>query len=74
MEKTDTSLAVLAALSPGKVLLQDPHAGAPQELARTDFEALWSGFVVLVSSRAFVQGFSRRFDFSRFIPEIIRYR
>ncbi|RWQ27082.1 MAG: type I secretion system permease/ATPase, partial [Mesorhizobium sp.] len=60
--------------SAGKVLVQDPQSGAPQELARADFDLLWSGYVVLVTSRAFSQGFSRRFDFSWFIPEIIRYR
>lgn len=74
IEKADGSFALLAALSAGKVLLQDPQAGAPQEFSRTDFDLLWGGYVVLVTSRAFSHGFSRRFDFSWFIPEIIRYR
>lgn len=74
VEKADGSFAVLAALSAGKVLLQDPPSGAPQEFSRADFDLLWGGYVVLVTSRAFWQGFSRRFDFSWFIPELIRYR
>ncbi|WP_245468712.1 ABC transporter transmembrane domain-containing protein, partial [Mesorhizobium sp. M1E.F.Ca.ET.063.01.1.1] len=74
IEKKDGSFALLAAASAGKVLLQDPQVGAPQELTREDFEARWSGHVILVTSRAFAHGFSRRFDFSWFIPEIIRYR
>ncbi|MEO5325231.1 type I secretion system permease/ATPase [Mesorhizobium sp. CC13] len=74
VEKKDGSFAVLAALSAEKVLLQDPLVGAPQELSRAEFEALWSGHAILVTSRAFADGFARRFDFSWFIPEIIRYR
>ncbi|MCA0277518.1 MAG: type I secretion system permease/ATPase [Proteobacteria bacterium] len=74
VEKTDGNFAVLAALSADKVLLQDPLLGAPQELSRAEFEALWSGHVILVTSRAFADGFAQRFDFSWFIPEIIRYR
>lgn len=74
IEKSDGSFAVLAALSGDKVLVQDPQVGPPQELSRADFEAGWSGFAILITSRAFAEGFSRRFDFSWFIPEIIRYR
>lgn len=74
VEKKDGSFAVLAALSAEKVLLQDPQVGAPQELSRAEFAALWSGQAILVTSRAFADGFVRRFDFSWFIPEIIRYR
>ncbi|MFI0844673.1 type I secretion system permease/ATPase [Mesorhizobium sp. IMUNJ 23232] len=74
VEKSDGSFAVLAALSADKVLVQDPLVQGPQELTRAEFEAGWSGYVILVTSRAFANGFSRRFDFSWFIPELIRYR
>ena len=74
VEKKDGGFAILAAMSADKVLLQDPSVGAPQELSRTEFEVLWSGYVILITSRAFADGFARRFDFSWFIPEIIRYR
>lgn len=74
IEKADGSFAILAALSAGKVLIQDPQLSAPRELSRVEFEAGWSGYVILVTSRAFADGFSRRFDFSWFIPELVRYR
>lgn len=74
IEKNDGSFAVLAAISSDKALLQDPQVGAAQELPRSEFEAGWSGYAILVTSRAFAEGFSRRFDFSWFVPEIIRYR
>lgn len=73
-EKADGSFAILAAVSREKVLLQDPQVGPPQELPRAEFEARWSGYVILVTSRAFEEGFARRFDFSWFVPELIRYR
>lgn len=74
IEKNDGSFAVLAAISADKVLLQDPQVGAAQEVLRSEFEAGWSGYAILITSRAFSEGFSRRFDFSWFVPEIIRYR
>jgi subfamily B ATP-binding cassette protein HlyB/CyaB len=74
VEKADGSFAILGAISKDKVLLQDPQVGPPQEISRAEFEARWSGYVILVTSRAFEDGSSRRFDFSWFIPELVRYR
>lgn len=65
---------VLAAAAADKVLIHDPCIGAATELSPTDFAAAWSGYAILVTSRAFSEGFSRRFDFSWFVPELIRYR
>lgn len=74
VEKVNGGFAILAALSAEKALIQDPAIGAVQELPRGEFEALWSGYAILITSRAFADGFARRFDFSWFIPELIRYR
>jgi ATP-binding cassette, subfamily B, bacterial HlyB/CyaB len=74
VEKASGGFAILAGLSADKVLIQDPAIGAAQELSREEFEAGWSGFAILITSRAFADGFARRFDFSWFIPEMIRYR
>jgi len=74
IQKRDGSFAVLAALSPGKVLMHDPLGGGVSELERGVFEAEWNGVAILVTRRAFVDGVARRFDFSWFIPEILRYR
>ena len=74
VEKADGSFAVLAAVAGDKVLIQDPQLGAPREMSLAAFIAGWSGLAILVTSRAFADGFARRFDFSWFIPELIRYR
>ena len=72
-EKAGGGFALLAACRDDRVLVQDPHDGV-QDLARDEFEAGWSGRVILVTSRAFAQGVLKRFDFSWFVPEILRYR
>ena len=72
-EKAGGGFALLAACRDDRVLVQDPHDGV-QDLARDEFEAGWSGRLILVTSRAFAQGVLKRFDFSWFVPEILRYR
>lgn len=74
VEKSSGGFVILAALSADKVLIQDPAIGTAQELSRSEFEAGWNGYAILITSRAFADGFARRFDFSWFIPEMIRYR
>ncbi|MBD9538957.1 type I secretion system permease/ATPase [Ensifer sp. ENS04] len=66
--------AVLAAVGDAKILIRDPTEHSVREMSRSDFEAFWTGRVILVTSRAFSEGFLRRFDFSWFVPEILRYR
>ncbi len=73
-ERPDGSFAVLAAITPDKALIRDPLQRAPQEISREDFAQSWNGHLILVTSRAFSEGFLRRFDFTWFVPEIIRYR
>lgn len=70
----DNSFVILAAASFDKVLARDPRTAAPQQIARETFEADWTGELILVTSRASLAGIARQFDFSWFIPEIIRYR
>ncbi|ECI7685698.1 type I secretion system permease/ATPase [Salmonella enterica subsp. enterica] len=73
VEMTDR-FAILAGLSSEKVLLHDPLRGGQREVSREAFLTDWEGAAILVTTRAFGEGFARRFDFSWFIPEIIRYR
>ena len=70
----DGTYRVLASTAFDKVLVRDPQRPAPQELTRGAFLADWSGEVILLTTRTFSGGFLRRFDFTWFIPEIIRYR
>lgn len=57
-----------------RVLIQDPGAGRPQVLARQALEARWSGRLILIASRASLAGDLARFDFSWFIPALVKYR
>ncbi|MEN9397304.1 MAG: hypothetical protein RLZ81_1834, partial [Pseudomonadota bacterium] len=69
-------VVILAQCDGQRVLLQDP--GAPD--ARPTIEALelfaqhWSGELILITSRAALAGALARFDFSWFIPALVKYR
>lgn len=74
----DGRFAVLAAVrdEPGKeaALVMDPMRGRPVSMTRAEFEAVWSGGLLLVTTRAALAGGQRRFDVTWFIPAIVKYR
>ncbi|HSE79821.1 MAG TPA: ABC transporter transmembrane domain-containing protein, partial [Alphaproteobacteria bacterium] len=65
---------VIARVAPDKVLIDDPGEQRPRTLSRAEFEALWTGDLILIASRARLADAMRRFDFTWFIPAILRYR
>jgi len=65
---------VIARANDQKVLIQDPRHSAPQVLSPAEIEARWSGEVLLFTSRASLAGEFSRFDFSWFIPAVVKYR
>ena len=60
------------------VQIPTPSGGSPSagiaKLSRKALEAIWSGELVLITTREGVGGVSRAFDVSWFIPQIVRYR
>ena len=58
----------------GKVLIHDPLQERPEVLSYAAFEERWSGELVLFASRASLVGALARFDFTWFIPAIVKYR
>lgn len=59
--------------SEAEVLIQYP--GQPvQKLARDNLSAIWSGEIILLTTRESVGGAAGRFDIRWFIPQIVRYR
>ena len=56
-----------------KVLLQHPGQ-PPQVLPLSDFLAAWSGELIFFTSKANYAGDMAKFDFSWFIPAIVKYR
>jgi len=70
----DGSYFIIARLDQGKVLIHDPRSQRPEILTIEALEARWSGTLVLVRSQAGSPGESSRFDFTWFIPAIVKYR
>ncbi len=56
-----------------KVLVQPPGQG-PQVVSGDVFAVEWSGELILFASRASLAGELARFDFTWFIPAIVKYR
>ena len=73
-EFNDSSFGVLLQVSPTKALLFRPGDQRPQTLERAEFEAQFSGTLVLMTTRERIAGTSRAFDVSWFIPALVRYR
>lgn len=69
-----TSFFILARLDGDQVLLQDPAAGRPEALKLAELQARWTGEVILFTSRASMAGELTRFDFTWFVPAIVKYR
>jgi subfamily B ATP-binding cassette protein HlyB/CyaB len=57
-----------------KVLIQSPAVGRPETLSLTELEARWTGELILFTSRAAMAGGMAKFDFTWFIPAVIKYR
>ena len=76
----DGRFVVLAQSDGQRVLFMDPAANAEGQGARPTIEPTevftqqWSGALILVTSRASLAGALARFDFSWFIPSIVKYR
>lgn len=71
---TDGRYVVLAKVDGDRALIQDPVAGRPLVLSREQFESAWSGTVLLFTKRASVRLRDLTFDFTWFIPSLVKYR
>ena len=73
-KRTDGRYLVLAKVEADKVLVQDPIEARPLVLSHEQFEAMWTGELLLFTKRAHVRLQDLKFDFTWFIPAIIKYR
>src|SRR5262245_16553063 len=73
-KRTDGRYVVLAKLEGEKVLVQDPTEARPLVLAREQFESIWSGQLLLFTKRANMRLQDLKFDFTWFIPALVKYR
>ncbi|HSF66032.1 MAG TPA: type I secretion system permease/ATPase [Nitrospiraceae bacterium] len=73
-KRTDGRYVVLAKLEGDKVLIQDPIEARPLVVSREQFESIWSGQLLLFTKRANLRLQDLKFDFTWFIPAIVKYR
>jgi len=64
---------VIGRVSDDRVLIQRPGR-SPEQLDRLAFDAVWSGELILITTREGVAGAAGRFDIGWFIPQVVRYR
>ena len=62
----DGHFFVLAGVGDDRVLIQDPRETGPRTLDRTEFDATWSGEVILFARRAGLNSGDGRFGFGWF--------
>jgi subfamily B ATP-binding cassette protein HlyB/CyaB len=71
---TEGHFFVLARADEQSVLIHDPRSGQPQKLSWAQLRERWVGQVILFTSRASIAGELAKFDFSWFIPAVVKYR
>lgn len=65
---------IIARVERDQVLAQEPGLSSPQILTLDALQERWSGEVLLVRSQANLPGAAARFDFSWFVPAVVRHR
>jgi ATP-binding cassette, subfamily B, bacterial HlyB/CyaB len=70
---TDGTFIILARITQEGALVQPPF-GRPQILSRAQFEANWTGRLVLMARRASLSDLSRHFDVTWFLQAMHKYR
>ncbi|MEC4890325.1 MAG: type I secretion system permease/ATPase [Nitrospira sp.] len=73
-KRRDGRFVVLAKIDGEKVLIQDPVEARPLVLSREQFESAWSGELLLFTKRANLRLQDLKFDFTWFIPSLVKYR
>ncbi len=73
-QQKDGRYVLLARADDEKVLVQDPSEQRPLLLPRAVFEPSWSGKLILCTKRANLRPEDREFDFTWFIPAIVKHR
>ncbi len=73
-ECKDGKFLILGQLTDDKAVVQSPSVGGPQLLSRAEFEANWTGRLVLMTRRASLTELARRFDITWFLQAMHKYR
>ncbi|MDP2834307.1 MAG: type I secretion system permease/ATPase, partial [Pseudomonadota bacterium] len=70
----DGGYFILARIDDGQALIHDPASPRPESLPLDELQARWAGDLILFTSRASLAGELAKFDFTWFIPAIVKYR
>ena len=70
----DNRYVLIARADAERVLVHDPLEPRPILVPRETFEAKWTGRLVLFTKRAGLRPEDRKFDFTWFIPAIVKHR
>jgi subfamily B ATP-binding cassette protein HlyB/CyaB len=73
-ENGKTTFFILARIDGEQALVQNPDAGRPETLRLADLLSRWHGELILFTSRATLAGEMSKFDFTWFVPIIVKYR
>lgn len=73
-QRKDGRYVILAKVEADKVLIQDPVESRPLILPKATFEQQWNGRLILFTKRAHLRPQDVKFDFTWFIPAIVKYR
>ena len=73
-ESRDGEFLIVAKVSDSEVLVHVPSIGRPQLTTRAQFEAQWTGRLLLMTKRASLGDLARRFDVSWFLQAMHKYR
>ena len=70
----DGHFFILAQIREGSALVHDPRHTRPVCLGREAWARYWNGTLILIARRSFLSGAFRKFDFSWFVPFILKYK
>lgn len=73
-ENKDGTFVILARIAEGKALVHDSVSGRPTLITKDEFEAAWSGRLVLMTRRASLGELVRKFDVGWFLQAMHKYR
>jgi subfamily B ATP-binding cassette protein HlyB/CyaB len=73
-QNKDGTFVILARVADGKALIHDSVSGRPTLTTKEEFEAVWSGRLILMTRRASLGELVRKFDISWFLQAMHKYR
>ncbi|MEX0165145.1 type I secretion system permease/ATPase [Pseudomonas brassicacearum] len=71
---SDGGFFIIARMDQEKILIHDPRSQRPEMISAEQLQARWGGELILIRSQSSLAGELSKFDFTWFIPAIVKYR